>query len=308
MYSRIEISALKPGDVLLYHYTGWIGRAIRKFDGTDYNHAALYDDDGDVIEALAEGVVKRNIQKSAARSKYITVFRLKDAPGDMQPVVDVAKSYLGHRYAGAQLILLAAICLFRKIKMNRIVARIAETALEKAANLLMSRYGVNSRESLTCSELVYRSYNEAAGDNYKITVLRESGNVASQGSERFLYEKGCLFERLYADPGRTRLYTMPDVPVQPKIREDSTCEKLVGQIDDYQEETLNEATVARLRAATVSLLDAVFQTRKKQPGIVVDAVTVYSVLEKYGADFSDFVTPGDLFKSPSLQPVGDICK
>ena len=55
MRDKVLPNQLQPGDVLLYHGTGFISDMIRLFDGSDYSHAALFNGQN-VVEAIASGI------------------------------------------------------------------------------------------------------------------------------------------------------------------------------------------------------------------------------------------------------------
>jgi hypothetical protein len=81
----IQPSDLKPGDVFLYHGDSFLSRLIRLFDGTEYSHASIFSGDDHVVEALGEGVVGRSIKQSIADAKFTDVYRYrnKDSGGQL---------------------------------------------------------------------------------------------------------------------------------------------------------------------------------------------------------------------------------
>jgi hypothetical protein len=305
--NEINFSNLKAGDILLYHGTkSWISKAIRKLDGTEYNHAGLYDGTN-VIEALAKGIVENDINSSIADSKPVTILRLNPEQADMQPVVGVAKNYVGTPYAYEQLLLLVVICLFRKIKMNKIVAKVVEFILEKAALLLLNFFGIDGKDALICSELVYRSYNEAdnTSETYKIVIDRTSGK---NGIVQNVAEDGSLYARLFGNATEIQ----PDVEksgfVAKDIISEEECEELLNQLaDNYEEETVDTATEERLKDAAEHLFAAVIDTKQeKGDNFIAGKINIFDVIKALGADGSDFVTPGDLWKAKNLQVIDNI--
>lgn len=258
----VKMSDLKAGDILLYHGTkSWISKAICKLDGTEYNHAALYYENNKVLEVVAKGVVENNIDTSIYDSDHVTVLRLKPEQADMQPVVAVTKNYLDTRYADEQLLLLVVICLFRKIKMNKIMAKIIEFILQKAAVLLLNIFGIDGKTALICSELVYRSYNEADKTNgiYKIQIDRSQPKIQS------IVEEGSLYTRLFGNSAQITLNLNKKnfVPTGFIILEEE-CETLVEELsDNYTEERIDDITEQKLKSATENLFAAALQTHGK---------------------------------------------
>ena len=107
MNETISVHDLQPGDVLLHKGTAFISRAIQFFDGTDMSHASLYLGNQQVGEAIAEGLVQRDLTTSLHGNEWVKAFRLKDTPADMAPVLQTAEEYLeqGNRYGYEQLLL-----------------------------------------------------------------------------------------------------------------------------------------------------------------------------------------------------------
>ncbi|GHT47149.1 hypothetical protein FACS189440_06840 [Bacteroidia bacterium] len=307
--SKIQNSDLKAGDILLYHgKKSWISKAIRKLDGTEYNHAAIYDGE-QVIEALSKGIVEKNIADSITDSDPVTVLRLNPEQADMLPVVTVAKNYLGKPYAYEQILLLVVICLFRKIKMNKIVAKVVEFILEKTAVLLLNTFVRDGKDALICSELVYRSYNEAdkTEGTYKIHIDRTS---EKSGFTQSVAEEGSLYSRLFGNA----IEIMPNVGkagfMLTNIISEEECEKLVDElVDDYKEELLDTITEQRLKAAAENLF-ATIDASKQEKGnaFIAGKINIFDIIKALGADGSDFVTPGDLWKAQNtnLTVIGDI--
>lgn len=77
----ILLSAILPGDVVLYHTLGFspVSWGIRRLICSFWNHAALYIGNGFVVEAGGRGVVKTLLQDDINSGKYIfKVVRLRE--------------------------------------------------------------------------------------------------------------------------------------------------------------------------------------------------------------------------------------
>ena len=167
MASDIALSELRPCDLLLYHGDSPVAHLIQWFNGSDYSHASIYDG-AKVVEAIAEGVTSRDVAVSVSDSVYVDVWRLKkeghfigshELPA--APVLEVLSSYAaeGARYAYEELLLLALLCMARRLPLPFL-----RWALDSAAALLEDLVD-EQREPMICSELVFRCFSEA-GDEY----------------------------------------------------------------------------------------------------------------------------------------------
>lgn len=122
MNDRIAAGELLPGDVLLYHGPSWVSEAIRFFDGTNVNHSAIY---------LGDGRARLYINN-------------------------------GDRYAYEQILLLALLCVTRKVEPSAIFSRLVRAVLDKAASYFSNiAAGITGGEPMICSEFVFRCYDEA---------------------------------------------------------------------------------------------------------------------------------------------------
>ncbi|MDX9953704.1 MAG: hypothetical protein RBT75_06400 [Anaerolineae bacterium] len=157
----IKISDLAPGDVLLYQGVALISRAIQFLDGTDFSHAALYLGEGMVGEAVSAGLERRSYAAGSA-GLWVQAHRLKESVPTMAPVLNVANAYLdqGNRYGYEQILLLAFLCLTRKLKVTPGLRALIRHTLDAAAALL-TRLLSQHRQPMICSEFVFRSYDEA---------------------------------------------------------------------------------------------------------------------------------------------------
>jgi hypothetical protein len=108
-----EAPSFVPGDFVLTHGRAWTSRLIRfgqrlRYRGEDrkyafWNHAALIVDvDGDIIEALGAGVVRRNLAVyQPTEYTVVRIDQLVGAPADRDQAVAFALSTEGQRYGFA---------------------------------------------------------------------------------------------------------------------------------------------------------------------------------------------------------------
>src|SRR5260221_12123020 len=164
----ITVGDLRPGDVLLYHRSSFLGRVMRLFDGTEVSHAALYLGDG-VAEAVGEGVLRRSLTMSLgnADGDYILVHRWKDGGGAsaavaVDDVVAKARDYLeqGLAYGFSRVAIIALLSLTRKIPLTPKARVLLRPVLDRATSAVLSAKGP-AKPRLICSELVFRCYTES---------------------------------------------------------------------------------------------------------------------------------------------------
>ncbi|MCC3771515.1 hypothetical protein [Streptomyces sp. UNOC14_S4] len=152
---------LKPGDVVLTRGTEAISRAICLMDGSEVSHAALAVDGDTLAEAVGEGL--RTIPYARALEGHdLLVGRSLAAPADMAPVLDVARRYLSGKisYAHQQVVLLAVLCVTRRVPLPLGGRRLVRTVLDQAA-AAVNALAECGRQPMICSEFVYRCYHEA---------------------------------------------------------------------------------------------------------------------------------------------------
>ena len=178
--NEMEVSDLHPADVLLYSRNSALGRAIRILDGTAISHAGMYVA-GQVAEAVGEGLLHRGLLESLGtdRRDYIVVCRRNTVLPDASAVVRAAEGYLrgSIRYAYSEVLLCAFLSFTRRVPLTPASRGFIRRTLDKAASILLG-VDVQSRpEQLMCSEFVYRCYDEAVAPSGRTWTLK----IASAG-------------------------------------------------------------------------------------------------------------------------------
>jgi len=172
MTNRIKASVLKPGDTLLFHGNSFIAKAIRMFDGTKYNHAAIFDGQN-VVEAVATGVETHTLSQAIKDAEFVGVFRLTKDGSELgsaelpyDPVGQVIADFQRDRdrYAYEQILLLAVLATTRRVPIPML-----RWILDHAASIVSGIMAMG-RQPMICSELVYRCY-LGAGDAYPPKIL-----------------------------------------------------------------------------------------------------------------------------------------
>jgi hypothetical protein len=134
----LPVEALVPMDILLYRGQSFVAKAIQFFDGTEVSHASIYLGGRAVGEAVGEGVVRNDLATSIAGSQWVAARRLKATPlPDAGPVLQRADTYLQGSvpYAYHQLLLLAFLCISRKVKVTPIFDTLVRKVLDGVAGL-----------------------------------------------------------------------------------------------------------------------------------------------------------------------------
>jgi len=329
----MNTSNIKDGDICLYHGNGWISKAIRYIDGTEVNHASIFVGNNRVIEAegITNRISKNTIENSMNGSAWIKVYRLKERPDDMDPVVDKANWYFGqsNRYGYEQILLLAMLSLIRKSKKGRIFRYLAKIVLERAAAVLL-KLTEGGKEVLICSELVYRSYNEAhEGINDPYSLGLTNLNTL----------KGML--GLPANVHPESLYALFGVPAAKNLSDNSFVDTaynnvkqmaddigldVLSNIDDELKYLLplledDELTAEDVPEVSIEELEGTFQVFARQlhrqanlshldrAESIDDAMYFREksmTFKSLNEVIADFVTPGDLYKADALKYTGTI--
>jgi len=296
---KLTLTDLRPGDILLYKKTKFINKAISFFDDCKYNHAGVYLGDNKVIESVIKGTLVRSLEESISEAKKVIIMRLQHAPEDMNPVIVKAEEYEGDRYAYEEILMLAVICTARKIPMNPVVMRFVERILEAAGDILLQLTN-GDKKAMTCSELVYRSYDEAVSGHhnpYAIHIDRfdkdKSGEVAVGISrESFAAVLSTSDEEMnsHSDvikPADLLLFNKETLKASFKSIKKKYGEKKA--LSHEENHTMNLRIRKFLRA---------FQNAKNKNG--------EQVLENFLKDNANFVTPGDLYRAKNLTEAGRI--
>ena len=314
MPETITPAKLREADVLLYHGTSWVSKAIRLFDGTDVSHAALCLGKDGVAEAIGEGLVRRGLQESIQDATYLWVRRLKSSD-EMAPVLAASRKYLdqGSRYAYEQIVLLALLALTRKVKVTPILRHLLRGILDRAAAVL-SNLGDHGKEVLICSEFVYRAYDEALPGNddvYSIhvsTVRALGRDLGSMPKGQGVHPESVL---AWAASPASRSWAEGNGPTR-SMRPSPSEEELPALFRQYEEEVQDPFGTTRAIAAPISdreLLDSIDRFAEQFERVAGEGERAPQSREGQAASrllgaVADFVTPGDLLKTESMLTIG----
>jgi len=304
------------------------------FDGTDVSHAGLFlgkDSAGKpkVGEAIGAGLISQDLDLSI-QGKEVHARRLKTYPGTMDPVLAVATDYIANknRYAHEQILLLAVICLIRKVPVTPGLHLLLRRVIDSATSFLLGL--ASNKEPMICSEFVYRCYDEALPaylDPYSLRIDGISPDTPTaagamirlpMGEERRVRAQGVHPESLLAlfaaapmsalsKPGISEA----DFSVAPQVVSQTDLE---GAIQTYLDEVKRQplsgfeaAELESLKGATTKFAGAYYTSLLKVASPDSTALAYGSsapFFQRFFKVSADFVTPGDLFKCTSLYKVG----
>jgi len=312
-------------------------------DDRKVSHAGLYLGNGRVGEALMiegsflntdsylKGVVKKPLSDSIRGCEWVRVVRhITSIEGDnMGPVLQKAEEILAERerYAINQIFLLAFVCSARRVKYNSsfLLRQIAQKTIS-TATFLLERCRSDNREPMICSEFVYRSFDQALPpdqDRYSIQIGSHKNATEGPQKRRRLFrpfgasreipvfsaiEPGSL---LAAPPVLTATAMATTVALSENFM--SELEDLIQQYHDAIEtnrkgDIVCGATIPGDDAISIEELARLAQSFADT--LVKQELLAYALAASAPALSQkitpDFVTPGDLLKSPSLREVGDL--
>ena len=333
----VEPAEVKPGDVLLFHGKSFVSWGIRAVDGTEVNHAAVALPGAMLAEAGGKGLQKRAIPRPGG-GEYVLVHRLQ-ASQDLDPVIGRATALLneGHLYAYQQIVLLAVLCLTRRIPLPRLARRMVRSALDHAAKAVMDLLPVGA-SWMICSEYVYRAFDEATDivpDPYPLSI---AGVTFGPGDES-------LLDWAIANAGEIEIrppvaFGGAEPPSDPTMRVAAIEADLAPLVTDYASrlyaegritdeqlpplldpsfgpppdlppEPSDEELLSSVAAFSIAYSAAQGQMPVADPsfgavGSAIAAAALKGALEgvKKIEVEGNFVTPGDLLRTPSLAQVG----
>jgi cell wall-associated NlpC family hydrolase len=155
----IDPSELRPADIFVTTGRSFISGAIRTATGSDYSHTVIYIGGKTVIEAIAEGVVERDLSHPLGEATLVVALRRRHmTDAARQVVIQSAKDFRGkpYDYIGAA----GAGFSHKRGKLAFLVSPAGSLALYYAAKRNATEE--NRDKKFFCSELAARCY-ELAG-------------------------------------------------------------------------------------------------------------------------------------------------
>ncbi|MCC7212596.1 MAG: hypothetical protein IT451_12255 [Candidatus Brocadia sp.] len=84
---EIDIDDLQEGDIIVSTTRYPLSKAIRLLSGSRVSHTALYIGNGEVVEALGDGVTRHSVEKATKDDKYAYVLRYPDLSLGAQGII-----------------------------------------------------------------------------------------------------------------------------------------------------------------------------------------------------------------------------
>ncbi len=156
----IDESALRNGDIIVTTRNGPISRAIRLATSAQVSHAILYVGDGQVVEAIGDGVTLRSLADALAGTTVAVAFRdAQLTPEQALKVRDYAGLQLGKPFNALGLVRQGGFQLDRAVFCSGKTGSDYDQCVNWVGNVNL---GKGSDDSFFCSQLVVASF-ESAG-------------------------------------------------------------------------------------------------------------------------------------------------
>ncbi|MGZ5295941.1 MAG: hypothetical protein ACXWYT_03365 [Actinomycetota bacterium] len=303
--------SLRPGDILLFHGHGFVSWAIRRFDESDVDRAAIVLRPETMAEATASGLRHVAIEPAVDGNAFTYVRRLT-AGVDTLSVAEQALAFSTDLPpTNDRTVLLAVLAMTRRLPIGEpALRRLLCVLLDHAAGIV-DRLRVRGRSLLFGSEFVYRCFERTNDPRTMIEVGLASG--AGSGPDSLLSAGATKAEAMLwewashiPDP-KWRTARRPKEPLEPLIaafaRVDSPNDPIVPRsyvADAAIVEPSRPVDDGQLLAASVRFRDAMLRSGR---GTGSTADPLAGDPWHLFREVASFVTPGDLRYSHSLQTV-----
>lgn len=301
----MQLNELNAGDVLLFEplpdsYLSW---AVAYLSGSSVSHAAVVADaqQQTLVEELAP-----NVRESSVRDRMlgrgVKVCRLTNAELPLQPVVDVARSYINQTepYEDRSLFMVGMLLLRLQRVPNPEAQRVMIRILKFTAATMMdynNRREYPRKLPMVSAQFVTQSFADA-GSEYRLLIDEDEGSSTSS-----------LLARLIAKASTVPPKERPMLPMFPPVGE--TAEELCQELQQALEQPVGaEAPIFQ------ELIDTVYEFGKayrkmRGLGMMSDAnqiqVDFEETLQFLQRELDQLVTPGDLLcQCANLEEVGSL--
>lgn len=154
----IDASALRIGDILLSRASGVVSRAIRTVSDAPVSHASVYIGGGQVVEALANGVVLNQLEDSVGSNEVVVAFRYPNLTSEQElRIRDFVGQHLGTGYNYWGIVRQAPFSVDRRI-CERLPDGMRQRCTSGMARIFLGR---GDTDRFFCSQLVVAAYQHA---------------------------------------------------------------------------------------------------------------------------------------------------
>lgn len=289
---------LRPGDLLFGQGTGPLSRLIQKFDGSPYSHVGLYLG-GDWIAQARECGLDDSMDVDYFEDFFdlVDVYRLLKPVSDINAVLGRAEQYIsiGGRFAGEELAMIGILSVLKPA--HRALLHAAVRILDRMdAELEVLVDWVTHRRKgypMICSEFAYRCYVEPCRDSIKVDLVHHATLRFSSVmiEKRFASVKprpdACEHvQRIGADLGPEIMRSLEQVATSPELA------------------PWSPAPVSLVETRSHMMGTALpYSSENQPPPPLPDGGVV-----QYQFPPPNFVSPGDLARSHSLNCIGRLGK
>ena len=297
MTTSHDFSHLLAADVVLYHSDSLPDLLIEAFDHTCVAHAGLLLGRNQLVgEVLPEGLSARKIQISMEKARHIVIKRMDI--DYVSPVASKALSYVsrGAGYAYDPQFLLAFLALGRKIRLNRYTEPLLRKIFEGASEFLsrLKPGTSNEKQPMLCSELVYRCYQEAVENHNPYHLNIAPFHPPEQPAQN-------LLGWFKAKARRVECQNLPDPEPLKAELEELGARYLEEDGEEFiisrAEERLSPGLFVGINNFSEHLNRFLFKDSPLQFKKLNGSLGLMENM------VSDLVSPGDLWRSPSLNQV-----
>ena len=299
---------LRPGDLLFSssNMTGVLGRIVwlgQVLDGVGYSHCAIFDGEEIVETQLKTGVNPIAVDEALKRNRYTDIHRFladdgksilgdPDCPPD--PVTQAAHGFIGREYSVGDAVVAALLLIIRKsVHADWVTSQLIRETLEKAVKYLRDLVDPNDPScDLTCSEFLYRAFDEAVtSDKYRVAIgEKRYASVVLPSVEG----REAAADELIEIPIYERMPFAAEL-LPPSASCSGEHAKLVNKILDLAAEF-----EARFREVNKCAGPALVPTEPESDSEPAFAIQFDAV--------ADYVSPGDLVRSRNTREIGRIKK
>ena len=156
----IQAVDLQPGDILLTSVATFKSASIQLGTFAPVSHALLYLGDGQIVEAVGDGVRAGTIEGVVAEEQMVVAFRVPGVtPAHMVPMRQWALSKVGTRYNTLGIMLTAPFVLDRRLcELPLIPTSAREFCIRGFATIQL---GASRNDQFFCSQFVLEAFNQA---------------------------------------------------------------------------------------------------------------------------------------------------
>ena len=300
---------LRPGDVLLVHGDGAVSWAIRRFDESDVDRAAIVLDPDTVADISDAGPRARPSDQVMGAGRFAYVRRLP-TDVDPEPVVRRARSLLadGSRYVEPRLVPLAVLSMTRRLPLESVTLRMVIRALLDRGSELVDGLISQGRELLPSAHLVYRCFEESGDPRSSLSIMFPAVHPPS------------TIPRTGAGSGESTLVDWAMARFEPAVvpRVSSIATLADAQLDAWIAAfAIEESPMDPFASPAVTAVGLGSDEPVTDEELLVSAVRFRNQVNRFAvardADpwttfrmTADLVTAGDLRYTPSLATIGSI--